>query len=371
MGKGEEEKSSKPENSSSPSKDPNNVHVYPSDWATMQAYYGPRLAVPPYLNSAIASPHAPPPPPYMWGPPQAMISPYGTPYAAFYAHGGIYTHPGIPLGGTTLGMETQVKSPGNADGGFVKKLKEFDGLAMSIGNGNGTDRRLSQSEETEGSSDGSIGVTEGAVNTSKKRSRQGSRTADGNAQRKDVLTIPALEVSRTPEKLKDVISTATVPVKTTENINADLILKDPSNSKPSSTNFVPQTSTPKDIWLQSERELRRERRKQSNRESARRSRLKKQALSEDLAGKVQILSAENMSLKSEMNILKERSEKLRVENDTLMVNLKRMRMKKPFGTVNLLARVNNSDSDSSERNENGTKLRQLLDGSPCRTVAAG
>ncbi|KAK4476623.1 hypothetical protein RD792_015783 [Penstemon davidsonii] len=159
MGNGEEEKASKPENSSSPSKDPNNVHVY-TDWATMQAYYGPRLAVSPYLNSAVASHHAPPP--YMWGPPQAMISPFGTPYAAFYAHGGIDPHPGIPLGGTTLGMETPVKSPGNADGGFVKKLKEFDGLAMSIGNGYGTDRGLSQSEETEDSSDGSIGVTEGA-----------------------------------------------------------------------------------------------------------------------------------------------------------------------------------------------------------------
>lgn len=42
-----------------------------------------------------------------------------------------------------------MKSSGNTHGGFVKKLKEFDGLAMSIGNGNGdstergTDRRLS------------------------------------------------------------------------------------------------------------------------------------------------------------------------------------------------------------------------------------
>ncbi|KAK4476624.1 hypothetical protein RD792_015784 [Penstemon davidsonii] len=206
--------------------------------------------------------------------------------------------------------------------------------------------------------------------------------ADGKAQRKDVSTIPSLEVSRTPEKLIDVISTATVPVKTTENINAALIIKDPSNLKPSSTDFVPQTSMSKDIWLQSERELRRERRKQSNRESARRSRLKKQALSEDLAAKVQTLTTENMTLKLEMNELKESSEKLRLENATLMVNLKKMdelRMRKPFGTVNLLARVNNSDSterdgDSYENPSSGSTLRQLLDGSPCRTadaVAAG
>lgn len=48
-------------------------------------------------------------------------------------------------------METPpVKSSGDADGSFVKKLKEFDGLAMSIGNGNvnsnehGSDRKLTE-----------------------------------------------------------------------------------------------------------------------------------------------------------------------------------------------------------------------------------
>lgn len=28
---------------------------------------------------------------------QSMIPPYGAPYAAFYAHGGVYAHPGVPL----------------------------------------------------------------------------------------------------------------------------------------------------------------------------------------------------------------------------------------------------------------------------------
>lgn len=40
-------------------------------------------------------------------------------------------------GGTPLSMETPTKSSGNTDQGLMKKLKEFDGLAMSIGNGNG------------------------------------------------------------------------------------------------------------------------------------------------------------------------------------------------------------------------------------------
>ena len=53
--------------------------------------------------------------------------------------------------GTPLSMDTPTKSSGNTDQGFVKKLKGFGGLAMSIGNGNaesaerGNENRLSNS----------------------------------------------------------------------------------------------------------------------------------------------------------------------------------------------------------------------------------
>ncbi|KAK6158835.1 hypothetical protein DH2020_006149 [Rehmannia glutinosa] len=383
MGNAEEGKPSKSEKSTSPAmQDQNNMHVYP-DWAAMQAFYGPRFAVPPYLNSAVASPHAPPP--YMWGPPQTMIPPYGAPYAAFYAHGGVYAHPGVPLASTALSMETPAKSSGNTDGGFVKKLKEFDGLAISIGNGNGdstdhgTDRRLSDSDETDGSSDGSNGVTPGAGQSGKKRSRQGSpNIGNGKAQEKSSI-VPAVEVGRASEKMIDVIPTANPPVKTMENMNTALELKDPSLNVKSSPS-VPQSSMPNETWLQNERELKRERRKQSNRESARRSRLRKQAETEELAVKVQALTSENMTLKSEIHKLMESSEQLKLENTALMEKLKHAQLGqteeinlhkiddqrlKPVGTVNLLARVNNSDS-TDRRN------RQLLDASP-RTdaVAAG
>ncbi|GKU87995.1 hypothetical protein SLEP1_g2311 [Rubroshorea leprosula] len=94
MGNSEEGKSSKSEKSSSPAPpDQTNVHVYP-DWAAMQAYYGPRMTMPPYYNSPVASGHTPPP--YMWGP-QPMMPPYGAPYAAIYSHGGVYAHPAVPL----------------------------------------------------------------------------------------------------------------------------------------------------------------------------------------------------------------------------------------------------------------------------------
>lgn len=73
---------------------------------------------------------------------------------------------------------------------------------------------------------------------------------------------------------------------------------------------------------QDEREVKREKRKQSNRESARRSRLRKQAETEELATQVESLTAENTSLKSEIGKLTKSSEKLRIENSALVVKLK-------------------------------------------------
>ena len=49
--------------------------------------------------------------------------------------------------------------------------------------------------------------------------------------------------------------------------------------------------------MQDEREVKRQKRKQSNRESARRSRLRKQAECEDLGGRVAALVAENNSMR--------------------------------------------------------------------------
>ncbi|XP_022858779.1 common plant regulatory factor 1 [Olea europaea var. sylvestris] len=391
MGNSEERKSVKPEKSSSPAMDQSNVHVYP-DWATMQACYGPRLAVPPYFNSAVAAGHAPPM--YMMGlPPQSMLRPYGAPYAAFYAHGGVYTHPGVHLAGS-FSTDTQAKSSGNTDGGMVKKLKEFDGLAFSIGNGHTesaegqVDQKVSQSEETEGSSDDSNGITAGAGQNGKKRSRDGSPiNKDGKIQTQNSM-ISSTEVGRSSDETMDVIVPA---VNTSEqligNASTALELKNTSNTNvnPRST-IVPQSCPPtlNESWVQNERELKRERRKQSNRESAKRSRLRKQAETEELSMRVQSLTSENVTLKSELNKLMESSKKLKLENATLMEKLQLgqsdetslfgiddSRMK-PIGTVNLLARVNNSGSVEKKDEENDAyekksprgKLHQLLDTSP-------
>uniref|UniRef100_A0A0D3B6Z1 BZIP domain-containing protein n=1 Tax=Brassica oleracea var. oleracea TaxID=109376 RepID=A0A0D3B6Z1_BRAOL len=120
-----------------------------------------------------------------------------------------------------------------------------------------------------------------------------------------------------------------------------------------------------ETWLQNERELKRERRKQSNRESAKRSRLRKQAETEELARKVEALTAENMASRSELNQLNEKSDKLRGANAALLNNLKSSEPEKSVsGNKNSGSGCNESNSSS--------KLHQLLDTKPrADAVAAG
>lgn len=380
MGNSEETRPSKSEKSSSPPPDQTNIHVYP-DWAAMQAYFGGRVTVSPYFNSAIASGHAPHP--YMWGPPQPMMSPYGAPYAAIYAHGGVYAHAGVPLTAAP-NAETPTKSSGNTDQSLLKKMKGFDGLAMSIGNGNadsaegGAKHVHSQSSETEGSSDRSNGNTAGVDQNGRKRSREETPTIGGNGKNETQNSpIPACEVNGKPDKVMGVNVI-------TGNVVGNITAKANAKASPIS---VPQppAAIPNEAWLQNERELKRERRKQSNRESARRSRLRKQAEAGELAIRVDSLTAENMTLKSEINRLTENSEKLKLENTALMAKLKITRVgqteevvstkvdkkRMPISTENLLSRVNNSgsidrsneDGEVYENNSNSgsKKLHQLLD----------
>ncbi|XP_024993194.1 common plant regulatory factor 1-like isoform X2 [Cynara cardunculus var. scolymus] len=358
MGNCEETKSCKPEKSSSPPPEhqQTSVHAYP-DWAAMQAYYGPRMAMPPYFNSAVASGHAPPP--YMWGPPQHMMPPY----AAMYPHGGVYPHPGVPLAGSPMSIDSPAKSSGNSDRGLLKKLKGFDGLAMSIGNcngngdsvGGGNDNGHSQSGETEGSSEGSDGnTTEGGQNSGK-RSREGSPNAPevGKTEPLSGQFFPT-EVNGASKKVTGL--TVTVP-KVSGKVGAALSanLASESELKNSPTTAAKMAAAtvamvPGESLLQNERELKRERRKQSNRESARRSRLRKQ---EKLKNAQQDTEDPRLSPKGSS-----------------------------LSTANLLSRVDNGssartdgDGEVYENNNNqnsGAKLRQLLDASPrADAVAAG
>ncbi|XP_034904849.1 G-box-binding factor 3 isoform X1 [Populus alba] len=379
MGNNEEGKSSASDKSSPAQQDQTSIHVYP-DWAAIQAYYGSRVALPPYYNSGVASGHAPHP--YMWGPPQPMMATYGAPYAAIYSHGGVYAHPAaVPIGShphgpgvlsspaanTPLSAETPTKSSGNTDQGLLKKLKGFDGLAMSIGNGDAESAeggsRLPQSMETEGSSDGSDGNTA----RGKKRSREGTPTADHHTTGGDTKTethcSPLLgEVNPSTDK---VLGAVVDP-----GMTKALELRNPPSVNVAKTNpaTIPQPGAvlPSEAWSPNDRELKRERRKQSNRESARRSRLRKQAEAEELAHKVETLTTVNVALKSEIDQFTEKSQKLRLENAALTQEKLKNAQQGPAQEMTL----NNIDE---QRNSNpGAKLHQLLDASPrADAVAAG
>ncbi|KAJ8540064.1 hypothetical protein K7X08_026453 [Anisodus acutangulus] len=415
MGNNEDEKSCKPEKSSSTAPDQSNIHVYP-DWAAMQAYYGPRLAVPPYANSALAPGHAPHP--YMWGPLQPMMPPYGTPYAGIYAHSGVYPHSGVPIvsrpqgpGMTSsptvsqtmdtasLSLDASAKSSGNTDQGLTSQLKGPNGLGMSIGNcsvdnGDGSDNGPSQSGQ-EGSSDGSnIDTTEVAEN-SKKRSRETTPNNSDDGKRRTLRSPqPTREVNVNSEKGTSVtVNPGNTAEKYTGTVFSPttLELRNPVGTllKPSPINVSQMSpAVPGEAWLQNERELKREKRKQSNRESARRSRLRKQAETEELAMRVQSLTSENLALKSEINKFTANSEKLKVENAALMARLKNKqggqaeevtlgkiddKRLQHVSTANLIVRVNNNgpldrtneDAEVHENNNtSGAKLHQLLDASP-------
>ncbi|KAH7292275.1 hypothetical protein KP509_29G060300 [Ceratopteris richardii] len=77
-----------------------------------------------------------------------------------------------------------------------------------------------------------------------------------------------------------------------------------------------------DYWIQDEKELKRQKRKEANRESARRSRMRKQAECDELTEKVQALTAENDSLRLEVERLSELCQKLSAENHALLEQLK-------------------------------------------------
>ncbi|XP_010914262.1 G-box-binding factor 3 isoform X1 [Elaeis guineensis] len=402
------------------------IHPYP-DWAAMQAYYGPGVMPPPFFSTSVAPGH--PPHSYMWGPQPLLPPPFGTPYTAIYPAGGVYSHPPMPFGShmqcqgiapsptiseavvmaTPLSMEMPAKSPSNKDKGPLKKVKGFDGRAVAMGNGTAENRgddvngsSKSGGDSVEGSSDGSDGNNAGGNKTQRKRSSEdigapGDIKVDTQANaahggETSASSKMSLGVTGAPAN----ISGKPIGTGTLSNPTPGMEFRVAATGKvqASGTPISPATSAmmpgrnrgSSELWIQDERELKRERRKQSNRESARRSRLRKQAETEQLAMKVETLGAENVALRSEISRLSENSNKLRLENSTLMEKLKTAQLSQAEESSianmetegapsvvaeNFLSMIDNSSSvsrsvqqeDEAHENSSG-KLHQLLDSNP-------
>ncbi|KAI4328021.1 hypothetical protein L6164_020418 [Bauhinia variegata] len=338
-----------------------------TDWSSFQAY----SPIPPH-GFLASSPQAHP---YMWGV-QHIMPPYGTPphpYVAMYPHGGIYAHPSMPPGSYPFSpfampspngiAEASGNTPGNmeADGkppevkeklpikrskGSLGSLNMITGKNNELGKTPGTSANGIHTKSGESASDGSSEGSD-ANSDSESPMKSGGRQdslEDEPSQNGGSVHAPQNGGPNTPRTMVNQsmavvpISAAGVPTAIpgpTTNLNIGMdYWGTPTPSTIPLRGKVPSTavaggmvtagsrdSVQSQLWIQDERELKRQRRKQSNRESARRSRLRKQAECDELGQRAEALKEENATLRSEVSRIRSEYEQLLSENAALKERL--------------------------------------------------
>ncbi|CAL9052977.1 unnamed protein product [Musa banksii] len=344
-----------PATSSSPS-----AAVYP-EWSGFQAY----PSIPPhgfFHSPVVSSPQAHP---YMWGA-QHLLPPYGTPPPPYvmYPHG-IYTQPSVPPGSQPFSpyamtypngsAETCKSVPANTEGDIkssegkernsIQRLKGSLGSLNIIAGKNSNepdktsvagDRVLSQSGSDD-SSEGSDAKSEDDLEQ-KTRGKQELLDEISRNGTNGVITAPTWATSHQTMPIMHMLPAGVPGVVAGPTTNLSIGMDywvSPTSAIPPEHGKVPAAAAtgamisgalvgasekvPSEIWQQDERELKRQRRKQSNRESARRSRLRKQAEYEELAQRVEALRDENAALQAEVEQIKKEYDALVALNATLKV----------------------------------------------------
>uniref|UniRef100_A0A7N0T926 BZIP domain-containing protein n=1 Tax=Kalanchoe fedtschenkoi TaxID=63787 RepID=A0A7N0T926_KALFE len=327
MGAGEESTAAKTPKAASSTQETPTTPSYP-DWSNMQAYYGASGAPPPFFASTVASP---PPHPYMWAG-QPMMSPYGA-YPGLYPPGGVYAHHTMPMtpGTTQPNVDLEVKASDGKDRASSKKSKGNSGTSGNGGKVGESGKVVSDSGNngasqsadsgSEASTDASDENTDHQGLSANKKGSFNQMLADANAHNSTVQGKPVSAPATNLNIGMDLWST------TPAGVGAAKLRPNPAVI---STAIVPVIAGSRDggltdsQWVQDERELKRQKRKQSNRESARRSRLRKQAECEELQGKVEKLNSENRDLKEELQRLSEECVRLSTENASIKEELTRL-----------------------------------------------
>ncbi|GAB2232074.1 hypothetical protein Droror1_Dr00011096 [Drosera rotundifolia] len=273
-----------------------------ADWSSpMQAYYS-AGAAPPFFASAVASPT---PHPYMWGGQHPFIPPYGTPvpYPALYPAGGVYAHPNMGMIPTTVqgNAEAEAKNGVVKDGGSARKSKGnsfFDG-SKGEENGNGA-----SGSGNDGASESGESGSEGSLDASDENNQQGPAATKKGSFNQMLADGANAQNNQTPVPGK--------PIMPGTNLNMAVVPVTLVGREDLASNHH---------WIPDERELKRQKRKQSNRESARRSRLRKQAECEELQRRVEALNSENRSLRDELQGLRDECQKISSENKSIKEEL--------------------------------------------------
>ncbi|CAA0820426.1 basic region/leucine zipper transcription factor 16 [Striga hermonthica] len=334
-----------------------------ADWSGFQAY----SPVPPPPGFLASNPQAHP---YIWGV-QQFIPPYGTPPPPYvmYPHGSYYAHPTMAPGSypfSPFAMPSPngiAEASGNASGNMevdgksseakgklpVKRSKgSLGSLNMITGKNNepgktsGATPNGLHSKSAESASEGSSGGSDThSQNGSQVKSagRQDSAEPSQNGSTGHSSQNGGPNISRQmvnqPMHVVPISAVGGVPGPPTNlNIGMDYWGTIPSSSIPAMRGKVSaapvaagmvtagsRDSIQSQLWIQDERELKRQRRKQSNRESARRSRLRKQAECDELAQRAETLKKENATLKAELAHIKSEYEQLLAQNTSLKERL--------------------------------------------------
>lgn len=258
-------------------------------------------------------------------------------------------------GNTPASMETDGKPPEVKEKLPIKRSKgSLGSLNMITGKNNEHGKTAGTSANGIPSKSGESGSYEGTSEGSDANSQNGSQLKSGDrldsfegepsqngssvhTSQNGGLNAPHTVVNQTMSVIPISASGAPGAVSgpaTNLNIGMDYWNTPTSSNIPALRGKVPPTtvaggvvtggsrdSVQSQLWLQDERELKRQRRKQSNRESARRSRLRKQAECDELAQRADVLKEENASLRLEVNRIRSEYEQLLSENAALKERL--------------------------------------------------